>query len=337
MNPHRSHRYRRRIWPAVVVALAVAVAGLTGIEPATADPVGRYHCGVYVLGAIGDKYLQLGGERGGLGCPVGQAEPAGDGGRKQRFREGYVYSHPDRSIGTHAVWGEIGRHWARHGLEGRFGYPVTDEMPTPDGRGRFTHFQRGASIYWTPSTGAQLIYGAIREKWASLGWERGPLGYPTSDEVDGTSSRERLNRFQHGELRWLPDDPLISTLVLVRKPRKELDVSWTARRGWDGYNVRWGDAERTEPVTTQHCAWGSPGWGMGDVYIPRWYCSTNTTYPNGKDEHQFEVDRGRAHVGDGKGNTDYLGPRTFVRLQGCTEHFLRSSDCQPWRTYVIAT
>jgi uncharacterized protein with LGFP repeats len=48
------------------------------------------------------------------------------------------------------------------------GYPVTDETGTPDGIGRFNHFSNAASIYWTPSTGAWSIHGAIRDKWASL-------------------------------------------------------------------------------------------------------------------------------------------------------------------------
>ena len=51
------------------------------------------------------------------------------------------------------------------------GYPVTDETITPDGRGRYNHFQYG-SIYWTPFTAAHETHGAIRERWASLGWDK---------------------------------------------------------------------------------------------------------------------------------------------------------------------
>ncbi|MFE6904014.1 hypothetical protein ACFVFJ_45665, partial [Streptomyces sp. NPDC057717] len=36
--------------------------------------------------------------------------------------------------------------------------PVTDEMTTPDGRGRYTHFQ-GGSIYWSAATGAHPVWG----------------------------------------------------------------------------------------------------------------------------------------------------------------------------------
>jgi len=70
------------------------------------------------------------------------------------------------------VYGEIGKKWQQLGAQGGFlGAPLNDETGTPDGIGRFNHFQ-GGSIYWTPATGAHEVHGAIRDKWASLGWER---------------------------------------------------------------------------------------------------------------------------------------------------------------------
>jgi hypothetical protein len=73
-------------------------------------------------------------------------------------------------------------------------------MTTPDGIGRYTHFQHG-SIYWTPDTGAHEVRGAIRDKWAALGWERSYLGFPVSDEL-ATEQGGRVNGFQRGEIRW---------------------------------------------------------------------------------------------------------------------------------------
>src|SRR5262249_39819215 len=49
---------------------------------------------------------------------------------------------------------------------------------------RYNHFTGGRSIYWTSTTGAHAVYGAIRDKWASMGWERSLLSYPVSDETD---------------------------------------------------------------------------------------------------------------------------------------------------------
>ncbi|TVT17458.1 hypothetical protein FNH05_36025, partial [Amycolatopsis rhizosphaerae] len=86
--------------------------------------------------------------------------------------------------------GAIRDRWAALGWEaGPLGYPTTDELATPDGVGRYNHFSGPGSIYWSPNTGAHGIYGAIRDKWASMGWETSPLGYPTSDEYDVTGGR----------------------------------------------------------------------------------------------------------------------------------------------------
>jgi hypothetical protein len=92
---------------------------------------------------------------------------------------------PKPSIATtHEVHGAILAKYQELGAEGSFlGYPTTDETGTPDGVGRFNHFQAG-SIYWTPSTGAHEVHGLIRDFWAAHGWERNAaLGYPISDEL----------------------------------------------------------------------------------------------------------------------------------------------------------
>ena len=44
------------------------------------------------------------------------------------------------------------------------------------------------------------MQGAIRQQWAALGWERGPLGYPTTDEHDIPGGR--ASNFQGGEIQW---------------------------------------------------------------------------------------------------------------------------------------
>ncbi|MGY1841151.1 MULTISPECIES: LGFP repeat-containing protein [unclassified Modestobacter] len=96
--------------------------------------------------------------------------------------------------------GSIYQTWARFGWEsGRLGFPLTDETGTPDGVGRFNHFE-GGSVYWTPGTGAHQIEGAIRDRWAALGWERSYLGYPTSDEYPVPGGRR--SDFQGGSLTW---------------------------------------------------------------------------------------------------------------------------------------
>lgn len=78
--------------------------------------------------------------------------------------------------------------------------PKTKELTTPDGIGRYNHFEHG-SIYWSPKTGAHEVHGAIRSKWASMGWEKSYLGYPTSDELRGSNGK-RYSKFQGGIIYW---------------------------------------------------------------------------------------------------------------------------------------
>ncbi|MBB1157682.1 AbfB domain-containing protein [Amycolatopsis dendrobii] len=82
-----------------------------------------------------------------------------------------------------------------------FGPPVTDQSVTPDGIGRYNHFVNGGSIYWTQATGAYGVWGAIRTKWAEMGWERSFLGYPTSDEY--AIPEGRRSTFQGGWIDWI--------------------------------------------------------------------------------------------------------------------------------------
>jgi L,D-peptidoglycan transpeptidase YkuD (ErfK/YbiS/YcfS/YnhG family) len=81
------------------------------------------------------------------------------------------------------------------------GFPTTNELRTPNGVGRFNHFQ-GGSIYWSPAGGAHGIYGAIRDRWAAAGWETSALGFPTSDEY--ALGGGRAQDFQRGSIRWTP-------------------------------------------------------------------------------------------------------------------------------------
>jgi hypothetical protein len=96
------------------------------------------------------------------------------------------------------------KYLALGGSDGFLVNPTGPEAGTPDGYGRFRHFQ-GGSIYWTPDTGAKEVHGAILEKWASLGWERSDLGYPTTDESVTRDGIGRYNHFQYGSIYWTPD------------------------------------------------------------------------------------------------------------------------------------
>lgn len=189
-----------------------ALGGPRTTELPTADGVGRYNhfdrgsiywhpdTGAHeVHGAIRDKWSALGWESGDLGYPITGERATADGvGRYNHFQHGSIYWTPE--TGAQAVMGAIHDKWADTGWEsGILGYPTTDERTTPDGIGRYNHFEEG-SIYWTPSTGAHAVHGAIHSKWSDLGWENSELGYPISDEYEVAGGRQ--SDFEGGSLRW---------------------------------------------------------------------------------------------------------------------------------------
>ena len=181
-----------------VVAFS-AVVGVGSVGVAAADV---FH-GHWIGGRIEETYHRLGGWNR-FGDATSPERAAKNNGRFQVFaKDASIYWHPnvDRGI-AHQVGGRIRNKWGDLGWErAALGYPITDELRTPDGVGRFNHFQ-GGSIYWSPDTDAYQVWGGIRDKWAEEGWEKGRLGYPTTDELRTTGNTGRFNHFQGGSIYW---------------------------------------------------------------------------------------------------------------------------------------
>lgn len=115
--------------------------------------------------------------------------------------------HPDLS--AHAVHGPSFAKYVE--LRGSvWGYPLNDVTPTPDGRGTYLHVRNmdsggDSGIYWTPETGANVVYGAIWAKWAPAGAERSLVGYPTGDEQSTGDDLGRYQVFENGIYVWHGD------------------------------------------------------------------------------------------------------------------------------------
>jgi hypothetical protein len=169
------------------------------------------NCNVYngfsVCGAILAKYLSLGGPDGILGVPVtNELDTPDKVGKYHHFKsrgsnrdDGSIYWTPRG--GAWSIHGAIRDKWASLGWEKYLGWPVTDENGTPDGKGAYNHFSStgnspiaDGSIYSTPLGGAWSIRGEIRKKWASMGWENSPLGYPVTDE---TATPDHTGAYNH--------------------------------------------------------------------------------------------------------------------------------------------
>jgi len=201
------------------------------------------------MSAISEKYQQLGASNGFLGQPLGLETPCPDGaGRFRHYKGGSIYWQS--TTNAHEVHGTIKNRWAQMGWEkSLLGYPVTDATKTPDGIGRFNHFQHG-SLYWKPSISAHEVHGLIKQLWANGGWETNPqLGYPISDELPASNgSGNRYGDFENGVLYWKSGAtkaaPLFK-LALTDTSRTAAEVLVAIRKIMDPLLIRKFDGHQT--------------------------------------------------------------------------------------------
>jgi uncharacterized protein with LGFP repeats/glucose/arabinose dehydrogenase len=157
---------------------------------------------VSYLTPIDRRYAADAALRATVGTPV--AVEQGDiSVRWREFTGGYVYWSPQTDV--HEVHGAILASYLNAGSHLMFGVPSTDELSTPDGRGRYALFTGDRAIYWTEQTWSHTIAGEIYLAWRALGGEAGPLGYPTTDGTGTPDGQGRFNHFEGGSVYWHPD------------------------------------------------------------------------------------------------------------------------------------
>jgi uncharacterized protein YkwD len=99
-------------------------------------------------------------------------------------------------------------------LNGGLGTATSGEIYGLKDGGGYQNYQRGAIIY-SPTTGAHISMGAIRNLWAATGYENGGLGYPTSDEIpDGRGGVYQT--YQHGAIVYAPGIGTFVSLGAIR-------------------------------------------------------------------------------------------------------------------------
>ncbi len=146
--------------------------------------------------AINDKATQSSwlGDRITVGentCPDGV-------GKWAQFTNGWIYWHPE--TGAHTVPASLDAKWSTLNWEaGPLGYPTVDNTAVAGGecgafQGGVLYHQDGCDVFW--------VHGAILNSWAATGYEKSPLGWPTSGESSyGDGS---LQTFEHGIVYWSP-------------------------------------------------------------------------------------------------------------------------------------
>lgn len=106
---------------------------------------------------------------------------------------------------AYAVQGGILDAYKRVGYENSaMGYPVTDEHPTGDGRGRISRFERGMAL-GTAKTGSFAVQGALATRYEKLGVEKSILGFPVRDELAVKGGW--MQGFENGSLYYQAGTP----------------------------------------------------------------------------------------------------------------------------------
>ncbi|WP_416566129.1 LGFP repeat-containing protein [Nocardia testacea] len=143
-----------------------------------------------------------GWEAGYLGYPTTDEIPAANGGLRQEFDGAAIYWHLNEA---YAIGGSIREKWNTVGAEGGpLGYPNSDELPVNKNNGRYNNFENG-TITWSGPTGARLLYGAVRDRWASFGREDGEMGLPMTDEQVTADGVGHFVNFEDGSaIYWYP-------------------------------------------------------------------------------------------------------------------------------------
>jgi peptidoglycan/xylan/chitin deacetylase (PgdA/CDA1 family) len=157
----------------------------------------------YSVQPIRQAWARTDYERGLLGYPT--TDHIGGlvrGGLYQSYQGGAIIWSP--ASGAHYSVGAIRQVWAGTGYErGGLGYPTTDEIGGLV-RGGVYQMYEGGAIIWSPASGAHYSFGAIRQVWAGTGYERGGLGYPTTNEIGGLVRGGVYQMYQGGAIIWSP-------------------------------------------------------------------------------------------------------------------------------------
>ena len=137
-----------------------------------------------------------------LGKPVTDERTCPDGiGKNRVYQDGKTIVYWTPQTPAAAVGGENLKKYSQIGYEKSvLGYPITNEVKIRD-NGTYQRFQKG-NIYYTPKYGSKLVYGSIFNRWGELDYEKGPLGYPITDELTASDGKGRYNEFEFGTVYW---------------------------------------------------------------------------------------------------------------------------------------
>ncbi|WP_426572154.1 LGFP repeat-containing protein [Aquihabitans sp. McL0605] len=110
-------------------------------------------------------------------------------------------NHGAPCIGTDCGTPIDKKYKALGGASGFLGAVTTPEQANSDGRGRVARY-KGGNIYWTSTTGAHEVHGAILTEFGKQASVNGILKYPTSDTLTSGDKKSRYSNFENGRIYY---------------------------------------------------------------------------------------------------------------------------------------
>lgn len=148
------------------------------------------------------KHESLRGVSGYLGYPVNNVRSSADGRSTYvNFERGRIYSFDDRLVEIHGSVFDF--HERIGGIKSPLKYPLIDLVPVGDGRGQTQWFE-GGLLWYTPTTGAQGLWGDVLSRYLDNGHARGYLRYPRSSMIAVGDGRGTFARFENGNIYASP-------------------------------------------------------------------------------------------------------------------------------------
>ncbi|MCQ9164945.1 D-alanyl-D-alanine carboxypeptidase family protein [Arthrobacter sp. STN4] len=223
-----------------LVMAAVVVLAVLGLSPGAATAATPDN------GAIAAKYQSTGGASGPLGAAITPLRCGlVHGGCYRAYHGGSI--HWSAGTGAHVTLGGIAGRWAVFQWErGFLGYPVSDENCTLAWAGCVQSYQ-GGYVYWQSSVSAHTIHGGIGRKWVQMGYERNPLGYPSSEEACSGVPHQCVQQFLGGSITWVsgggvsvnPNARSVGVVVNKRRPNSPVNQTPPDLVGIGSQLMRW--------------------------------------------------------------------------------------------------
>lgn len=146
--------------------------------------------------------------KGWIGKRVTKGEVKIPGGAFAEFESGHIYWRNGAQAAYAIPHGGLFEAFAARGFEKGVGFPLLRHDVHDDGG--VQSFERGVlMVAKGGDPRGALVHGEIGKRYAAMGWESGPLGWPTSDEHGIAGTDNIIQTFQHGSLRWSPTGVIV--------------------------------------------------------------------------------------------------------------------------------